>query len=75
MKNESINMTLLSGGVGGAKMAIGLSSLDNINLSIIGNIADDEIFHGLWVSPDIDTLIYTLSGKVNSKQGWGDFRF
>ena len=71
MKNSLINVTLLAGGGGGAKIAEGLDSISNINLSIIGNIADDDIFHGLSVSPDIDTLIYTLSGIVNKSQGWG----
>jgi LPPG:FO 2-phospho-L-lactate transferase len=38
---------------------------------VIGNIADDHEFHGLHVSPDIDTLIYRLSGLVDRDQGWG----
>ncbi|SNZ20280.1 2-phospho-L-lactate transferase [Cohaesibacter gelatinilyticus] len=65
------NILLLAGGVGGAKLAEGLAAMEGISLSIIGNIADDEIFHGLWVSPDIDTLTYSLSGLVNRDQGWG----
>ena len=64
-------VTLLAGGVGGAKMAEGFASLDEVELTVIGNIADDEEFHGLWVSPDIDTMLYTLSGRVNREQGWG----
>ena len=71
MTKKPKNIVLISGGVGGAKLAEGLNSLTNINLSIIGNIADDDEFHGLRVSPDIDTLTYTLSGKVNRDQGWG----
>lgn len=62
---------LISGGVGGAKLAEGLNTLKNVDLSVIGNIADDEEFHGLRVSPDIDTLTYTLSGMINRDQGWG----
>mgnify|MGYP001343811870 CR=1 FL=1 len=62
---------MLAGGVGGAKLAKGMNELKDINLSVIGNIADDDVFHGLWVSPDIDTLTYTLAGTVNSSQGWG----
>lgn len=69
--NKKPNVLLLAGGVGGAKLAEGLAAIEDINLSIIGNIADDEIFHGLWVSPDIDTLTYSLSGLVNRQQGWG----
>ena len=62
---------LISGGVGGAKLAEGLNTLKHVDLSVIGNIADDEEFHGLRVSPDIDTLTYTLSGMINRDQGWG----
>lgn len=64
-------VTLLAGGVGGAKMAEGLAALDDVALAIIGNIADDEQFHGLWVSPDIDTVTYTLAGMIDRSQGWG----
>ena len=71
MKSSFKKIVLIAGGVGGAKLAEGLHSLKNIKLTIIGNIADDEEFHGLRVSPDIDTLTYTLSGLVNRKQGWG----
>ena len=70
-KSKTIKVTLFAGGVGGAKLAEGLDNIDNLKLSIIGNVADDEIFHGLWVSPDIDTITYTLSGLVNRTQGWG----
>lgn len=64
-------VTLLAGGVGGAKMAEGLAALPDVDLTIIGNIADDDEFHGLWVSPDIDTLTYSLAGLIDRKQGWG----
>ena len=65
------NVTLIAGGVGGAKMAEGFDMCKEVELSIIGNVADDDEFHGLWVSPDIDTIIYTLSSKINRSQGWG----
>ena len=71
MSKTGLKVTLLAGGVGGAKLAEGLAALDDITLTIIGNIADDEAFHGLWVSPDIDTLTYTLAGMINREQGWG----
>ena len=71
MTNKPLNVLLLAGGVGGAKMAEGLQSNSNIMLTILGNIGDDDSFHGLWVSPDIDTMIYTLSEEINRKQGWG----
>ena len=64
-------VTLLAGGVGGAKLAEGLAEIHEVSLTVIGNVADDEEFHGLWVSPDIDTMLYTLSGRVNRDQGWG----
>lgn len=66
-----VRVTLLAGGVGGAKMAEGLAALDGVTLTIIGNIADDDAFHGLWVSPDIDTVTYTLADLIDRKQGWG----
>ena len=64
-------VTLLAGGVGGAKMAEGLSALPDVDLTVIGNVADDQEFHGLWVSPDIDTLTYSLAGVIDRTQGWG----
>nr|WP_321525945.1 2-phospho-L-lactate transferase [uncultured Cohaesibacter sp.] len=70
-KTQKRKVTLLAGGVGGAKMAEGLAALEDVELTIIGNIADDDDFHGLWVSPDIDTMTYTLSGRINRQQGWG----
>lgn len=64
-------VTLLAGGVGGAKMAEGFAALDEVELTVIGNVADDDQFHGLWVSPDIDTITYTLAGMIDREQGWG----
>lgn len=66
-----MKVTLLAGGVGGAKMAEGFDGLEGVKLSVIGNIADDAAFHGLWVSPDIDTLTYSLAGRIDRAQGWG----
>ncbi len=65
-------ITLLAGGVGGAKMAEGLvHSQYGDNVTIIGNVADDQEFHGLWVSPDIDTLTYSLADLICREKGWG----
>lgn len=70
--NNARRITLLAGGVGGAKLAEGLArSRHGPGLTIIGNVGDDHEFHGLHVSPDIDTLIYSLSDQVNRDQGWG----
>ena len=68
---KHLKVVLLAGGVGGAKLAEGLDSVDDVELSIIGNTADDETFHGLVVSPDIDTLTYSLAKMINRAQGWG----
>ena len=60
------NIVLFAGGVGGAKAAKGLYQSDyKDNLTIIGNVGDDDEFHNLWVSPDLDTLTYTLANEVN----------
>jgi LPPG:FO 2-phospho-L-lactate transferase len=62
----------LAGGVGGAKLALGLSlCLSPDDLVICVNTGDDETFHGLHVSPDLDTMMYTLSGLSNKDTGWG----
>ncbi|WP_041737126.1 2-phospho-L-lactate transferase [Colwellia psychrerythraea] len=72
MSHSTMKILLLSGGVGGAKMAEGLYHSEYGNeLSVIGNVADDMLFHGLWVSPDIDTLTYTLADLIDTKKGWG----
>ncbi len=69
---SDLNITLLAGGVGGAKAAEGLALGPYKNgLNIIGNVGDDQSFHGLWVSPDIDTLTYTLANAIDRDQGWG----
>jgi LPPG:FO 2-phospho-L-lactate transferase len=63
---------VLAGGVGAARFLRGLSSLlDPRRLTVIVNTGDDETFFGLHVSPDIDTVIYTLAGVVHAGQGWG----
>jgi len=62
----------LSGGIGGAKLALGLSRvLDPANLLIVANTGDDFEHLGLAISPDIDTLLYTLAGLDNPELGWG----
>jgi len=67
-----MRVVALSGGVGGAKLAYGLNQvLASDSLSIIANTGDDFIHHGLPVSPDIDTLMYTLAGLNDGVRGWG----
>ena len=62
----------LAGGVGGAKLALGLSKvLPGDELTIVVNTGDDTIFHGLHVSPDLDSVMYALAGLTNTETGWG----
>lgn len=62
----------LAGGVGAAKFLRGLARrVEQRRLDIIVNTGDDENFYGLHVSPDVDTVVYTLAGLVNRTQGWG----
>lgn len=62
----------LAGGVGGAKLALGLSrALRPEQLTVVVNTADDFVLYGLPISPDLDTVMYTLSGIANPETGWG----
>lgn len=62
----------LCGGVGGAKLAFGLTRLlSPQDLTIVVNTGDDFVHLGLHVSPDIDTVAYTLSGLADRERGWG----
>ncbi len=67
-----MKITVLAGGVGAARFLEGLVKVtDPKDITVIVNTGDDEEFYGLYVCPDIDTIIYTLSGNNNKKQGWG----
>jgi len=62
----------LSGGVGGAKLAAGLAALlPPEQLAVVCNTGDDFEHLGLTICPDLDTVLYTLSGRANKEQGWG----
>jgi LPPG:FO 2-phospho-L-lactate transferase len=61
----------LCGGVGGAKLALGLKRLIGADLTVIVNTGDDFEHLGLNISPDIDTVIYTLGGLSDTERGWG----
>jgi len=62
----------LSGGIGGAKLALGLSRvLAPGELTVIANTGDDFEHLGLAISPDLDTVMYTLAGLANPETGWG----
>jgi LPPG:FO 2-phospho-L-lactate transferase len=62
----------LAGGVGGSRFARGLhAAAPDAELTIIVNTGDDVTLHGLHISPDVDTVLYALSGLVDEKRGWG----
>ena len=73
-------VTVLAGGYGGAKLSHGMALASaaavargeqGLELSIVANTGDDLELHGLCVSPDLDTLLYTLAGLANESTGWG----
>jgi LPPG:FO 2-phospho-L-lactate transferase len=67
-----MRVTALAGGVGAAKFLRGLVlAIPPNNVTVIGNTGDDSIIHGLNVSPDLDTVTYTLAGIVDEATGWG----
>jgi LPPG:FO 2-phospho-L-lactate transferase len=62
----------LAGGVGAARFLRGLLDVrDPSDVTAVVNTGDDVVLHGLHVSPDIDTVIYTIAGAVNPETGWG----
>jgi len=75
VSKKSGSVVVLSGGIGGAKLVLGLSRLlTDGQLTIIGNTGDDFEHLGLTICPDLDTLTYTLAGEVNQETGWGRHR-
>jgi LPPG:FO 2-phospho-L-lactate transferase len=73
-----MHITALAGGVGGARFLRGLLAhierspdLAGSTVTVIGNTGDDITLFGLRVSPDLDTVLYTLGGGINEAQGWG----
>lgn len=70
--SQDLTVTALAGGVGAARFLRGLVRVINpANLCVIVNTGDDEEFFGLSVSPDIDTITYTLADAVDHSKGWG----
>ncbi len=64
--------TVLAGGVGAARFLTGLVQVvDPSSVTAIVNVGDDTVLHGLHISPDIDTVTYTLAGAINPETGWG----
>lgn len=67
-------VTVLAGGYGGAKLSHGFALVAaerGVDLSVIVNTGDDLELHGLSVSPDLDTVMYTLAGLADTTMGWG----
>jgi len=67
-----MKVAVLSGGVGGARFLRGLIGVvDPVDVSIVGNVGDDVEILGLRVSPDLDSILYTLTGLADEERGWG----
>ncbi len=72
MTTTSTTTTVLAGGVGAARFLRGLFQIvDQTSVTVIANTGDDSVFHGLHVSPDIDTVVYTTSEAIDPERGWG----
>jgi LPPG:FO 2-phospho-L-lactate transferase len=67
-----MRITVLAGGVGGARFLRGLkAAAPDAEITVVGNTGDDISLFGLHVSPDLDTVMYTLGGGISEDQGWG----
>ncbi|MGB8647988.1 MAG: 2-phospho-L-lactate transferase [Anaerolineae bacterium] len=66
-----MKIVAFAGGVGGAKLADGLQRAAGADLTVVVNTGDDFELHGLAISPDLDTVMYTLTGLANPVTGWG----
>ena len=67
-----MKVVVLAGGLGGSRFARALAeSLDPSDVTVVGNIGDDLEVAGLHVSPDLDTIVYTLAGVLDERRGWG----
>jgi LPPG:FO 2-phospho-L-lactate transferase len=67
-------ITILAGGMGGARFCLGIRHLlsgTDAEITVIGNTGDDIWVHGLRVCPDLDSIMYTLGGGISSERGWG----
>jgi LPPG:FO 2-phospho-L-lactate transferase len=65
-------IAVVSGGVGAARFLRGLmSAIDPQRITAVVNTGDDTVLHGLSISPDLDTIVYTLAGAIDPERGWG----
>lgn len=70
-----MRITVLAGGVGAARFLRGLKqAAPDADITVVGNTGDDITLFGLHVSPDLDTVMYTLGGGISEEQGWGGRR-
>jgi len=69
---ETAGVTVLAGGVGAARFLRGLMDVvSHDRITAVVNTGDDTELHGLSISPDLDTITYTLAGAIDSERGWG----
>ena len=67
-----MNVVVLAGGLGGSRLARALAeTLPPGDVTVVGNVGDDLEVSGLHVSPDLDTILYTLAGVLDEERGWG----
>jgi LPPG:FO 2-phospho-L-lactate transferase len=67
-----MTVAVLAGGVGAARLLAGLVTVtEPTSITAIVNVGDDETLHGLAISPDLDTITYTVSGSIDTERGWG----
>jgi len=71
MTDPDLKVVALCGGVGGSKLAYGLNRLLGANLTVVVNTGDDFEHLGLAISPDLDTVVYTLGELADEDRGWG----
>ena len=70
--SRSDSVAVVSGGVGAARFLLGLmDAVDHELITAVVNTGDDTVLHGLNISPDLDTITYTLGGAIDSERGWG----
>lgn len=67
-----MKVAVLAGGVGAARLLRGIVAVvDPVEVTVVANVGDDLVLHGLHISPDIDTVVYTVSGAIDPDRGWG----
>ena len=63
-------ITVIAGGTGSVKLVRGLARIAG-DMTVVANVGDNIWLHGLYVCPDIDTVVYGLGGMLDEKRGWG----